>query len=479
MAVSVLRRPTPPTAPARFVDHSTRVILFTAAAAKAHPTFVGLSLISKGDAPAMRWFALATVPLALWAGTPQLAILPLTPHGVDSSSAAVLGESLSDAFLRTGVVRVMERQQIDEVLKEQGFEKSGACDASECAVKVGQILGIDQIVVGSIGKLGKTFVLSLRRVDVGTGKVIATSSRNKSGAIDDLLDVIDNSVQDLIGSLPKEQAAPVAESSHDPVEIPRHGVNLTFGIESSNLPARTAKALEPGFRTTRLELGRDPNSGVNDLFVWKDSSGSQAGWVRLSRRASDPELGGAGEAVLVSGNPGDGQRMEKLAQAPWALEACSGTESWFSSSDTREVLDLTALLWYRSTAISGFLIGGGILLDVNRLQNGSLEVAPGAQIALHKGFTLQKRLGWFVEGAIASTPTSEWRPNVQILLKPGLSWDIEPGLQLEATVGRNLWGAEGLVSNTSEGGQYLYTAALVWSPTYGPKPSANKRNGSK
>ena len=427
----------------------------------------------------MRWFALATVPLALWAGAPQLAILPLSPHGVDSSSAAVLGESLSDAFLRTGKVRVMERQQIEDVLKEQGFEKSGACDASECAVKVGQILGIDQIVVGSIGKLGKSFVLSLRRVDVGTGKVIATSSRNKSGAIDDLLDVIDNSVQDLIGSLPKEREATQAESSRDPVEIPRHGANLAFGVESSNLPARTARVSEPGVRSIHLELGRDPNSGVNDLFVWKDSSGNQAGWVRLSRRASDPELGGTGEAALVSGDPGKDQRMEKLAQAQWALEGSTGTESWFSSSDTREVLDLMALLWYRSTSISGFMMGGGILLDVNRLHNGSLEVAPGAQIALHKGFTLQKHLGWFVEGALASTPTSGWRPNIQILLKPGLSWDIEPGLQLEATVGRNLWGAEGLVSNTSEGGQYLYTAALVWSPTYGPKPTSNKKSGSK
>ena len=118
-------------------------------------------------------------------------------------------------------------------------------------------------------------------------------------------------------------------------------------------------------------------------------------------------------------------------------------------------------------------------MDVNRMRGGSLEVAPGLEIALHKGFTVQKHLGWFMEGAIACTPNSDWRSNVQLLLKPGLSWDIEPGLQFEATVGRNLWEPEGLVSNTSDGGQYIYAAALVWSPTFAPKPTANKGNGFK
>lgn len=421
----------------------------------------------------MRLSLLLAIPVILCAKVPQLAVLPLSSHGVDSSSAAVLAESISDAFLRTGKVRVMERQQINLILKEQGFEKSGACDASECAVKMGQLLGIDQIVLGSIGKLGKSYVLSLRRVDVGTGKILSTSSRNKSGAIDDLLDVIDNSVEDLIGSAPKERTEP-----EEPVEISRQGSDNATRVESSNLPARTAKVREPGFHSIDLELGRDLNSGVNDIFVWKDSSGKQAGWVRLSHRAHEPEFGGEGDAVLVSGDPDEGQMMEKLAQAPWVLEGHVGTESWYDS-DRSELLDITALLWYRSTGASNFWTGIGVLMDVNRLRSGSLEVAPGLEISLHKGFTVQKHLGWFMEGALACTPSSEWRSNVQILLRPGLSWDITPGLQFQAKFGRNLWEADGLVSNTSEGGQYIYAASLVWSPTFDPKRTAEKGNAPK
>ncbi len=420
----------------------------------------------------MRWLALATVPLALWAKTPQLAILPLSSHGVDSSSAAVLAEALSDAFLRTGKVRVMERQQIDQILKEQGFEQSGACDASECAVRVGQLLGIDQIVVGSIGKLGKSYVLSLRRVDVGTGMVISTSSRNKSGDIDDILGILDHSVEDLTGSAPKDRAESEAWSSPQSMGITRRPFQQADGAKSAGLPDRTAKVMERGSRSIKLELGRDPNSGINDLFAWNDSSGSMAGWARLSRRAHDPHSGGIGEAEVVTGDPQEGQELEKIAQAPWAMEACAGTES--PSSDRRELVDVTALLWFRSSLVSDLRAGGGILLDINRLRNGSLEVAPGVEIGLHKGFSIQKRLGWFVDADLATTPYSEWRSGVQVQIKPGLSWELLSSLRLQATVGRNFWGPEGLVSNTSDGGKFLFSASLVWSPTYG-LPQASKR----
>ena len=152
----------------------------------------------------MKCFLLLAIPFALCAKVPQLAVMPLSPHGVDSSDAAVLTDALSDAFLRTGAVRILERQRMDAILKEQGFEGSGACDGSECAVKAGQLLGIDQIVVGSIGKLGSSYVLSLRRVDVGTGQILASSSRNQRGALDELLDgAVVEAVADLSGVQPK------------------------------------------------------------------------------------------------------------------------------------------------------------------------------------------------------------------------------------------------------------------------------------
>ncbi len=113
-----------------------------------------------------------------------LAVLPLGHQGVDASAANVLTEALADEILRLKRVRVMERSQMENILKEQGFQQSGACDGSECAVEVGRILGIDLMVVGTLGKIGNTYTLSVRAVDVGSSEVVASARRSIRGEID-------------------------------------------------------------------------------------------------------------------------------------------------------------------------------------------------------------------------------------------------------------------------------------------------------
>ncbi|MCB9495907.1 MAG: DUF2380 domain-containing protein [Fibrobacteria bacterium] len=119
---------------------------------------------------------------------PMIAVTNLQAQGVSASDAAVFTESLGDVLLRSGTVRVMERSQMDKILAEQGFQSSGACDTAECAVQIGRLLGIDQIVVGSVGKVGETYSLSVRLVDVATGEVSRSSRRIHRGAIDDVLE---------------------------------------------------------------------------------------------------------------------------------------------------------------------------------------------------------------------------------------------------------------------------------------------------
>lgn len=132
---------------------------------------------------------------------PMVAVTALQARGVAESDAAVFTETLADVLLRSGKVRVMERSQMDKILAEQGFQQAGACDTAECAVQMGKLLGIERIVVGSVGKVGETYSISVRMVDVGTGEVVSSSRRNHRGAIDDVLDrVVPEVGRELIGS---------------------------------------------------------------------------------------------------------------------------------------------------------------------------------------------------------------------------------------------------------------------------------------
>ena len=77
---------------------------------------------------------------------------------------------------------LLERGKMDEVLKEQGFQQTG-CVTSECAVEVGNMLGVQQMIGGSIGKVGSIYTVSARVIDVQTGEVLKSANYDHIGDI--------------------------------------------------------------------------------------------------------------------------------------------------------------------------------------------------------------------------------------------------------------------------------------------------------
>lgn len=149
--------------------------------------------------------------------TPLVAVMPLQTRGVDSNATRILEDAIADGLVGTGNMRLMERAQMNQVLAEQGFQESGSCDQSECAVQMGKLLGVERAVVGSVGLLGKTYVINTRVVDITSGEVMRSSQQRITGEIDQVLsDLVPKVVADLTrtGNAP---AVPVAKTSPAPV----------------------------------------------------------------------------------------------------------------------------------------------------------------------------------------------------------------------------------------------------------------------
>lgn len=121
--------------------------------------------------------------------SPWIAVMPYHGLGIDSSTALQTEEAMSDGLAQTKKVRVMERSQMSVILREQSFQNSGACDSSECAVQTGKLLGVDLVVVGSIGRFGTAYTLSARAVKVQTGEVVYSSRRVIKGELDAVLTI--------------------------------------------------------------------------------------------------------------------------------------------------------------------------------------------------------------------------------------------------------------------------------------------------
>lgn len=141
---------------------------------------------------------LAAIAQAQSTVTPAVAVMPLLVRGLDSNAVRVMEDALTDGLIRTGKYRIMERSQMASILDEQGFQRSGACDGEQCAVQIGKLLGVERSLIGSVGLLGKTYVLNVRMIDISTGEAIATSQRSFVGEIDKALtEMIPQTVSDL------------------------------------------------------------------------------------------------------------------------------------------------------------------------------------------------------------------------------------------------------------------------------------------
>ena len=93
----------------------------------------------------------------------RVAIFDFDYATVQSASAAVfgtnvdVGKGISDLLVRhlvqDGTYSVIERKAMDKILAEQNFSNSDRADANSAA-KIGRLLGVDAIIVGSVTQFG-------------------------------------------------------------------------------------------------------------------------------------------------------------------------------------------------------------------------------------------------------------------------------------------------------------------------------------
>jgi len=114
-------------------------------------------------------------------GKMNIAVNDLVGKGIDDATASIVSDRLRAELINTGVFRVMERSEMESILKEQGFHKSGACDEASCLVEVGQLLGVDRMLAGSVGNVGGFWTISVRMINVATAEILFTASEDYEG----------------------------------------------------------------------------------------------------------------------------------------------------------------------------------------------------------------------------------------------------------------------------------------------------------
>ncbi len=116
----------------------------------------------------------------------NLAVTEFREIGISKDEATVLTERLRTELFQTNQFKIIEREMMNEVLNEQGFQQSG-CVSDECIVEIGRIVGVEQIVGGSISKIADIYSVTAKIVSVETGEVLKIATYDCECPIDNLL----------------------------------------------------------------------------------------------------------------------------------------------------------------------------------------------------------------------------------------------------------------------------------------------------
>lgn len=142
---------------------------------------------------------------------PECAVLEFQTSPGDSLQGLSGSEALRQRIFLAGRVRLVARNQMDMILQEQGFQQSG-CTSSECEVQTGRLLGVSQIITGSLVRTGTDrWDIRASRLDVESGAVLGMGHWSTDGDFFENLDAGAQSLERQLWTRPQTASPPVAE----------------------------------------------------------------------------------------------------------------------------------------------------------------------------------------------------------------------------------------------------------------------------
>ncbi|OQX96398.1 hypothetical protein B6I21_01090 [candidate division KSB1 bacterium 4572_119] len=193
--------------------------------------------------------------------------------------------------------------KMNRIFKEYGYQQSG-CTSVECLVEIGQMLSARKIVGGSVGKLGKKYIINLQLVNVESSEMEKLVTENYVGAIEELDFAIKKAANKLMGedSYASDQAVIFVSS------VPAGARVYLNSVFKGNCPLKLPAKLH-----TRYEV-RVNLSGYSD---WQQT-------VNVNRK--EPIILNAVLAELRGEQPGEGGARNIRDLSEWELMGISRDE---------------------------------------------------------------------------------------------------------------------------------------------------------
>lgn len=156
--------------------------------------------------------------------TPRVAVLLLAARGAEPETADALTEVAIGAVAARGGATILGKEELQTQLG-QGEARSMECVTSTaCLGRVGVELGVDEVVAGTVGRRGETWVFNLNRIDIHSGELVGRAFREVEGDLGAVAAAIQEMVPGLYEVEEREPATLLVSANVQRAEITIDGV---------------------------------------------------------------------------------------------------------------------------------------------------------------------------------------------------------------------------------------------------------------
>lgn len=181
----------------------------------------------------------------------SIAVSDFEARGIEAHEAAIIAERFRGELVKSGLFKVMERGQMETVLKEQGFQQTGVCTDASCVIEIGQLLAVGKMVIGSVGKIGRMFTLNVKLVDISTGEILLSLDEDVRGSIED---VFLTAVPSMSKALSREAATMKVMVGYLDVDSEPTGATVKVDQRNIGTTPLSGVEIEAGQHTIALSL---------------------------------------------------------------------------------------------------------------------------------------------------------------------------------------------------------------------------------
>ncbi len=270
----------------------------------------------------------------IYAEKVKIAILDFGARGVSKNTANNTSELIRGEMINTRLFTIIERSQLKQILAEQGFQQIGCTDVS-CAVKLGQLMNVQKILIGTVMKLGNKIIISGRIVDIESG-VAEFSEKYDVGSENQLYNATLQFTKKLVNRIFKQMSYLDEDIDYSPsgIDVSKQVYRvrkLAFKIiNEAEALSQSGKIQEAGAFVQALKVLHPGNNRIEDIL----------------NKLTDEEKSAVNTSLLLGVN-----KISRIKVRPTSIEKFL----WYLPDRILDFLDI-----FSANASIGGQIGGGV-----------------------------------------------------------------------------------------------------------------------